>query len=65
MIECKPDTTKCKALEELTKRVDDHDDRLAKSDTNFAVVNVKLNLVIGILSTIGVAIAGVIVKMIF
>ncbi len=64
MIECKPDT-KCKALEELTKRVDDHEDRLAKSDTNFAVVNVKLNLVIGILSTIGVAIAGVIVKMIF
>lgn len=64
MQECKVDT-KCKALEDLARRVDDHDDRLAKGDTNFAVVNVKLNLVIGILSTIGVAIAGVIVKMIF
>lgn len=64
MQECKVDT-KCKALEDLERRVDDHDDRLAKGDTNFAVVNVKLNLVIGILSTIGVAIAGVIVKMIF
>lgn len=64
MQECKIDS-KCKALEELEKRVDDHDDRLAKGDTNFAVVNVKLNLILGVMSAIGVAIAGVIVKMIF
>lgn len=62
--ECKT-TDKCDALKELEKRVDDHDDRLAKGDTNFAVVNVKLNLIIGIMSAVGVALAGVIVKMIF
>lgn len=64
MAECKA-TEKCDALKELEKRVDDHDDRLAKGDTNFAVVNVKLNLIIGIMSAVGVALAGVIVKMIF
>lgn len=62
--ECKT-TEKCDALKELEKRVDDHDDRLAKVDTNFAVVNVKLNLIIGIMSAVGVALAGVVVKMIF
>jgi len=58
-------TDKCKALETLEKRVDSHDERLAKGDTNFAVVNVKLNLILGVLSAVGVALAGVIVKMIF
>ena len=62
--ECKA-TDKCEALKDLEKRVDDHDDRLAKGDTNFAVVNVKLNLILGVLSAVGVALAGVIVKMIF
>lgn len=46
--ECKA-TEKCDALKELEKRVDDHDDRLAKGDTSFAVVNVKLNLILGVL----------------
>lgn len=64
MAECKT-TEKCDALKELEKRVDDHDDRLAKGDTNFAVVNVKLNLILGVLSAVGAALAGVIVKMIF
>lgn len=64
MPECKT-ADKCDALKELEKRVDDHDDRLAKSDTNFAVVNVKLNLILGVLSAVGVALAGVVVKMIF
>ena len=62
--ECKA-TEKCDALKELEKRVDDHDDRLAKGDTNFAVVNVKLNLILGVLSAVGAALAGVLLKMVF
>ena len=62
--ECKA-TEKCDALKDLEKRVDDHDDRLAKGDTNFAVVNVKLNLIIGIMSAVGAALAGVLLKMVF
>ncbi len=62
--ECKA-TEKCDALKELEKRVDDHDDRLAKGDTSFAVVNVKLNLILGVLSAVGAALAGVLLKMVF
>ena len=58
-------TGKCDALKELEKRVDDHDDRLAKGDTSFAVVNVKLNLILGVLSAVGAALAGVLLKMVF
>ncbi len=64
MAECKA-TEKCDALKELGKRVDDHDDRLAKGDTSFAVVNVKLNLILGVLSAVGAALAGVLLKMVF
>ncbi|MBR0145013.1 MAG: hypothetical protein IJM21_12655 [Clostridia bacterium] len=64
MAECKA-TEKCDALKELEKRVDDHDDRLAKGDTSFAVVNVKLNLILGVLSAVGAALAGVLLKMVF
>lgn len=62
--ECKT-TDKCDALKDLEKRVDDHDDRLAKGDTSFAVVNVKLNLILGVLSAVGAALAGVLLKMVF
>ena len=47
MPECKKES-KCKALTELEKRVDEHDERLAKGDMSFAVINVKLNLILGI-----------------
>ena len=63
-MDCKT-TDKCDALKELEKRVDGHDERLAKGDTNFAVVNVKLNLILGVLSTVGVAVVGVLIKMLF
>ncbi len=64
MQDCKPETA-CKALKELEKRVDNHDERLAKGDTDFAVVNVKLNLILGVMSAVGVAMAGVLVRMLF
>ena len=59
----------CEAVEHLTELVAQHSDRLEKHEkrlgdgnTNFAVINTKLNFMLGVLSTIGIAIVGVLVK---
>lgn len=59
----------CEAVKELTKIVEAHNDRLEKHErrlsdgnTNFAVINTKLNFMLAVLSTVGVAVAGVLVK---
>lgn len=44
---------------------DDHRDSLARSDTKFAVIDTKLNLIIGIMSFMGAAVGGVVVSMLF
>lgn len=51
--------------EELIETVKAHEIRLNKIDIAYAKIEVKLNLIIGILAAIGTAVAGVIVKMIF
>lgn len=53
---------KCAEFDELIKK---HEEQLHKGDTTFAVINTKLNVVIGVLAAVGTAICGVIVKMIF
>ena len=55
----------CPALLELREIVDDHRDSLARSDTKFAVIDTKLNLIIGIMSFMGAAVGGVVVSMLF
>lgn len=55
----------CDTVVELKKEVDDHRDRLAKGDTKFAVLCTKLNILIGILAAIGVALLGVCVQVLF
>lgn len=55
----------CEAVKELRTIVDQHEKRLAEGSTQFAVINTKLNLVLGVMCTIGVALCGVIIKMIF
>lgn len=49
-------------LEKHDERLESHEKRLAEGSINFAVINTKLNLMLGVLCTIGVAIAGVLVK---
>lgn len=53
--------TKCLELEEYIKK---HEEQLHKGDTTFAVINTKLNIVLGVLAAVGTALCGVMAKMI-
>lgn len=53
------------SVNELYTVVHEHRERLSELETAIAVVNTKLNLIIGVMSAIGVAIAGVLVKLVF
>jgi hypothetical protein len=55
----------CEAVKHLQKIVDEHEKQLNKGAVQFAVINTKLNVVIGVMGAIGVAFCGVIVKMLF
>lgn len=62
----------CEAVRELKEIVAGHEQHLQKHDeqlnhgtTNFAVINTKLNIVLGVLAVVGTAVCGVVVKMIF
>jgi DNA transposition AAA+ family ATPase len=55
----------CEAVKHLQKIVEGHDKQLNNGNVQFAVINTKLNVVIGVMGTIGVALCGVIVKMLF
>lgn len=55
----------CEAVKHLQKIVDEHEKQLNKGNIQFAVINTKLNVVIGVMAAIGVAFCGVIVKMLF
>lgn len=54
----------CDTVLKLQEIVDEQRNQLAKGETQFAVINTKLNLIIGALSSVGVALVGVVVKMI-
>lgn len=54
----------CDTVRELEKIVDSQRTQLAKGETQFAVINTKLNLIMWVLSAVGVAVIGVVVKMI-
>ena len=45
--------------------MEEHDKQLNHGSVQFAVINTKLNVVIGVMAAIGVAFCGVIVKMLF
>lgn len=52
-------------LDELIETVRRHEARLNAIDVAYAKIEVKLNLILGILAAIGTALAGVVVKMMF
>lgn len=49
-------------VEKQEERLEKHEKRLSDGTTNFAVINTKLNFMLAVLSTVGVAVAGVLVK---
>ena len=55
----------CLRCVEFDERIKKHEEQLHKGDTTFAVINTKLNIVLGVMAAIGTAICGVIVKMAF
>jgi hypothetical protein len=52
-------------LEKLAHRVEELEDRMAKKDTEFAVINTKLSAILWGLAVVGSATIGVLIKMIF
>lgn len=51
-------------LEKLEERVVNLEERMAKKDTEFAVINTKLSAILWGIAVIGTAVIGVLVKMI-
>lgn len=52
-------------MEKLTERVKDLEDRMAKKDTEFAVINTKLSAILWGIGVVGTATIGMLVKMLF
>lgn len=55
----------CEAVRSLQRIVEKHEEQLNDGKTQFATINTKLNFVIGIMSAVGVAVLGVVVKIAF
>lgn len=52
-------------MEKLTDRVKDLEDRMAKKDTEFAVINTKLSAILWGIGVVGTATIGMLIKMLF
>lgn len=52
-------------MEKLTERVKDLEDRMAKKDTEFAVINTKLSAILWGIGVVGTATIGMLIKMLF
>ena len=53
------------ALDKIEERVKTLEDKMAKKDTEFAVINTKLSAILWGLAVVGTAVIGVLVKLIF
>lgn len=58
----KCDSEECEGLKNLKIMVSDHERQLADGRTQFAVINTKLNIVMGIMGTIGVSLCAIVIK---
>lgn len=54
--------TGCDRIDRLESRVSSCESRLAEHDTNYAVINTKLNLLLWIVGAIGTALIGILIK---
>lgn len=53
------------ALEKIEDRVKTLEEKMAKKDTEFAVINTKLSAILWGLGVVGTAVIGVLIKLIF
>lgn len=54
----------CETVTKLQNKVDEQEKQLAKGETQFAVINTKLNLIMWVLATVGAAVIGVAIKLV-
>lgn len=54
----------CQTVLELERQVDSQRTQLCKGETQFAVINTKLNLIMWVGATIAASVIGVIIKLI-
>lgn len=52
-------------LQELADRVSKLEDRMAKHDTQYAVINTKLSAILWGVGVVGTALVGVLIKLLF
>lgn len=55
----------CEAVKRLEAIVERHDKRLDDGNVQFAVISTKLNIIMAVMSAVGVALAGAIVALVF
>ena len=65
------DTCSCRAVRQLEETVQQHtvqlakhEERLGRGNVEFAVISTKLNIIMAILSAVGIAICGALISMI-
>ena len=61
----------CHALTELQEivhqhgeRIDKHEERLGRGNVEFAVISTKLNIIMAVLSAVGIAVCGAIISIV-
>ncbi len=54
----------CETVIKLRDKVEEQEKQLAKGETQFAVINTKLNLIMWVLATVGAAVIGVAIKLV-
>ena len=57
--------TELERIKKLEDKVEEHDEKLSENKAQFAVITTKLNMIMGILTSIGAGLVGIILNLIF
>ena len=57
--------TELERIKKLEDKVDEHEEKLSENKAQFAVITTKLNMIMGILTSIGAGLVGIILNLIF
>ena len=57
--------TELERIKKLEYKVEEHEEKLSENKAQFAVITTKLNMIMGILTSIGAGLVGIILNLIF
>ena len=57
--------TELERIKKLEDKVEEHEEKLSENKAQFAVITTKLNMIMGILTSIGAGLVGIILNLIF